>query len=135
MDRSHIKDFDNPFPTPKQHSAGMISVNVPTNKCLCKKLDRLNLTLLEGYPFKSSEAGGLQHDQFIKTPTSQSKWYVLHSDKQASSRSVSYWYKSACLNSSYDWIARFAGLLVHSTNIQPHLPGNPRKSKIIQLHL
>ena len=37
-------------------------MNLPTDDWLCKKFNGLNLTLLEGYPSKSSEAGGLQCD-------------------------------------------------------------------------
>ena len=54
---------DNPFNWPKQHSTSKISVNLSTDKWLNKKLDRLNITLVEGYPSKASEAGGLR-DQF-----------------------------------------------------------------------
>ena len=69
---SHTPDFDNssssandnPFAVPEQLSAGKIAVNLPTDQWICKKkLDRLSLTLVESYPSKSSEAGGLQHDQ------------------------------------------------------------------------
>ena len=73
MGWSHIPDVDsdlsssedNPFATPKQQSTGKISVNLPTDGWLCRKMDRLNLTLVQGYPSRSSEAGGLQKDQFI----------------------------------------------------------------------
>ena len=35
-----------------------------TDDLLCKKLDKLNFTLLESDPSRSSEAGGLQCDQY-----------------------------------------------------------------------
>ena len=70
---------DHRFAAPKQRSTGK---NSPTNEWLCKNLDRLNLTLMEGYHSKSSEASGLQFDQFFKTPRSQINWYGLHSDRQ-----------------------------------------------------
>ena len=89
MGWSHIPEFDYKIlsVSPKL----IIAVNLPNDKWLCKELDILNLTLVVGYPSKSSEAGALQRDQFNKTPRSQSKWYGLHSDMQAISSSVSYW--------------------------------------------
>ena len=62
---------DNPFAALKPQSARKISLNLHTNDWLCKKFHRLNLTLVEGYPSKTSEASGLQCDQFIKTPRSE----------------------------------------------------------------
>ena len=58
QDWSHIPEFksssfsaeDNPFDAPKQQSACKISVNLSTDDWLCKKFDRLNVTLVEGYP-------------------------------------------------------------------------------------
>ena len=58
MEWSHIQDVDsalsgaedNPFVEPKQQPADKISVNLPTNKWLCRKMDILNLTLVQGYP-------------------------------------------------------------------------------------
>ena len=79
MGWSHIPDVDsalsssedNPFAAPKQQPTG--SVNLPTDDWLCRKMDRLKLTLIQGYPSRSSEAGGLQRDQFVKPPKSQVK--------------------------------------------------------------
>ena len=68
----------NPFAGPKLQSICKIAVNLPTDKWLCKKLEKLSLTLVEGYPSRSLDAGGLQSDQFMKTSRSQSKWYGLH---------------------------------------------------------
>ena len=86
MGWSHIPDVDsalsssedNQFAAPKQQPTGKISVNLPTDDWLCRKMDRLNLTLVHGYPSRSSEAGGLQRDQFIKPVKSKVKWYGLH---------------------------------------------------------
>ena len=53
---------------------------------------KLNLTLVEGYPSHSSEAGGLLKDQFVQPGKSQSKWYGLYSDQhKTSSSGVSSW--------------------------------------------
>ena len=51
-----------------QQPVGKISVNMPTDDWLCKKLDKLNLTVVKGYPSRNSDAGRLQHDQYMKTP-------------------------------------------------------------------
>ena len=56
-------------------------MNLPTDEWLCKKLDKLNLALVKGYPSRISEAGGLLRDRFGKTARSQSKWYSLHSER------------------------------------------------------
>ena len=118
MGWSRIPDFDNsssaddsPFTVPKQHSTGTISVNLPTDEWLCKTLDGLNIKLVEGCPSRTSETDGLQCNQFLKIPRSQSKWNGIHADKDASSSSLSYFYnKSAHLNSPYSQIARSSGL-------------------------
>ena len=75
MGWSHVPDVysalanseDNPFAAPKQQPAGKISVQLPTDDWLCRKMDRLNLTLTQGYPSKGSDAGGLQRDQWEKS--------------------------------------------------------------------
>ena len=64
MSWRHIPDIDtiistaddNPFARPKLYPVGKISVNMPTDEWLSKKLDKLNVTLVEGYPSRSSEA-------------------------------------------------------------------------------
>ena len=56
MGWSHIPDIDstssnaedNPFSTPKQQPAGKISVNLPTNDWLCRKMNKLNVILVQG---------------------------------------------------------------------------------------
>ena len=60
MGWSHIPDIDstssnaedNPFSAPKQQPAGKISVNLPTDDWLCRKMDKLSVTLVQGYPSK-----------------------------------------------------------------------------------
>ena len=102
---------DNPFAAPKQPPAGKTSVNLPTDDWLCRKMDRLNLTLVQGYPSRSSEAGGLQRDQFVKHGKSQGKWYGLHPAQYKPSGSVSFWhYEAGKLNSTYSRVARPSGL-------------------------
>ena len=102
---------DNPFPAPKQQPAGKTSVNLPMDDWLCRKMDRLNLTLVQGYPSRSSEAGGLQRDQFVKHGKSQGKWYGLHPSRDKPAGTVSFWHsESAKLNSTYSRVARSSGL-------------------------
>ena len=73
MDWTHIPDIDssaatsgdNPFAVSKLQTPGKVSVPLPTDEWLCKTLNKINLTLVEGYPSHSSEAGGLLKDHFI----------------------------------------------------------------------
>ena len=66
MGRTHIPDMesttstgdDNPFAGPKSQPAGKVFVRLPTHEWLCNKMAKLNVTLVEGYPSRSSEAGG-----------------------------------------------------------------------------
>ena len=50
----HITKFNSASPSaydnPRSQPTGKISVNLLTDDWLCKKLERLNLTLVEGYP-------------------------------------------------------------------------------------
>ena len=96
---------------PKVPVPSKVSVTMATEDCLCKKLSKLNLTLAEGYPTRSSEAGGLMKDQFLRPAKSQSNWYGLFSDPKVDSSSVSTWSTDASkLNSCYSRIARQSGL-------------------------
>ena len=67
MDSSNTASDDNPLSGPKVPVPGKLSVQMPTEDWLCRKLSKLNLTLDEGYPSHSSEAGGLMKDQFLET--------------------------------------------------------------------
>ena len=79
MGWDHIPDIDsgtttsedNPFAGPKPHATGKVSINLPTDEWLCRKMAKLNITLTQGYPPRTSEAGALQRDQFIRPPKSQ----------------------------------------------------------------
>ena len=84
---------------------------MPTEKWLCRKLGKLNLTLVEGYPSRGSEAGGLAKDVFLRPAKSQSKWYGLFSDHKVDPTAVTSWSTDASkLNSSYSRIARHSAL-------------------------
>ena len=113
IDTTTSTSDDNPFAGPRTQPTGKVSVKMPTDQWLCKKMGKLNLTLVEGYPSRSSEAGGLLKDQFIRPARSQQKWYGLASDpqKSASGKSLSSWNTdSAKVNSTYSRIARAAGI-------------------------
>ena len=103
---------DNPFAGPKPHAPGKVSINLPTDEWLCRKMAKLNITLTQGYPSRTSEAGGLQRDQFVRPPKSQQKWYGFHSNPTKDTElSVSSWHTSSSkLNSTYLRIARQAGI-------------------------
>ena len=119
MGWSHIPDIDsaatisqdNPFAGPKTVASGKVLVKMPTEEWLCRKLGKLNLTLVEGYPSRGSEAGGLAKYVFLRPAKSQSKWYGLFSDHKVDPSAVSSWSTDASkLNSSYSRIARHSGL-------------------------
>ena len=92
-----------PVPEP----TGKVSVTLPVDEWLCRKFERLNVTVAEGYPSRNSETGGLLRDQFVKTPRS-SKWYAMHTDKKDSaSATVCDWSPGpAKLNSTFTRVTR-----------------------------
>ena len=65
MDSTASTSDDNPFAGPKTVTPGKVSVKMPTEDWLCRKLAKLNVTLVEGYPSRGSEAGGLAKDVFL----------------------------------------------------------------------
>ena len=106
---------DNPFAGPKTVAPGKVSVKMPTEDWLCRKLAKLNLTLVEGYPSRGSEPGGLAKDVFLRLAKSQSKWYGLHTDVKTDTKAdppqLTHWSTdSSKLNSSYSRIAKYTGV-------------------------
>ena len=97
MSWNHILDIDsgattsedNPFAAPKLRTLGKVSVNLPTDEWLCRKMSKLNITLVQGYPTHTSEAVGLLRDQFVQPPKSQQKWYGFHVNPKDSDQAVS----------------------------------------------
>ena len=106
FDSASSSQDDNPFTGSRSSQTGKVSVKVPVDEWLCKKFEKLNITLQEGYPTRNSETLGLSKDQFIKPPKTL-KWYGMHSDKKDSSRSKVYTWTSepARWNSSFPRIA------------------------------
>ena len=90
MDSTASTSDDNPFAGPKTVTPGKVSVKMPTEDWLCRKMTKLNLTLVEGYPSRGSEASGLAKDVFLRPSRTQSKWYGLHTDPKAESSQISY---------------------------------------------
>ena len=137
MSWNHIPDIDsgattsedNPFAGPKLHTPGKVSVNLPTDEWLCRKMSKLNITLVQGYPTRTSEAGGLLRDQFVCPPKSQQKWYGFHANpSKDSDQSVSSWHTgSSRLNSTYLRIARPAGIATSPPMSRPISQENLRK--------
>ena len=129
MGWDHIPDIDsgtttsedNPFAGPKPHAPGKVSINLPTDEWLCRKMAKLNITLAQGYPTRTSEAGALQRDQFIRPPKSQQKWYGFHPNpKKDTEQTVSSWHTSSSkLNSTYLRIARQAGIATQPPMSRP----------------
>ena len=113
MGWTHIPDIDTNTSNagPKVQTPGRVSVQMPTDHWLCKKLSRLNITLVEDYPSGSSEAGGLLKDQFVPPAKSQAKWYGLYSDHKGDSTAVSSWsFNASRLKSTCLRIAKQAGI-------------------------
>ena len=89
MGWTHISDIDanvssaddHPFAAPKQQPVVKVSVNIPTDDWLCRKM-----APTQGYPSRSFETGGLQRDQHSK---SHVKWYWLYPNQDRQARSVS----------------------------------------------
>ena len=51
--------------TRTQHTS-KVSVKVLVDEWICRKMEKLNVTIQEGYPSHSSETAGLSRDQFVK---------------------------------------------------------------------
>ena len=137
MGWTHVPDIDsgaktsddNPFAGPKLQTPGKVSVNLPTDEWLCNKLSKLNLTLVQGYPSRTTEAGTVQRDQFVRPAKSQRKWYGVHSEpKKDSSSAVKTWNTgSSRINSTYLRIARQAGIASNPPQSRPISQENLRK--------
>ena len=90
-------------------------------------MDSLNLTLVQGYPSRSSEVGGLQRDRFVRLAKSHVKWYGLHPNQDRPAGSVSFLQgDSAKLNSAFSRIARASGLYT-DTNLMHLITGHSQK--------
>ena len=67
--------------------------------------------MTEGYPSRTTKAGSLPMDHFLRPPKPQTKWYGLYSDQQLDPATVTSWHTGpAKLNNSFGRIARKAAL-------------------------
>ena len=120
MDTNTSNADDNLFAGSKVQTPGKVSVQMPTDDWLCKKLSKLNVTLVEGYPSRSSEAGGVLKDQFVRPAKSQAKWYGLYSDHKGNSTAVSSWSSNTSrLNTTYLRIAKQDGIASNPPQSHP----------------
>ena len=121
MGWNHIPTFESDFAEPDKSNnpwkgkqprkPTRISVAMPPDDWLCQKLERLNLTIAEGYPSRAQDSAGLKRDQFVKVPKSQSRWYKMHMIKpdgpHRPGRSVFSWHDSeAKVNSQFRRITK-----------------------------
>ena len=95
---------DNPFAGSRTPHTGKVSVKVPVDEWLCRKFKKLDLTVQEGYPSRSSETAGLTRDQFVKPPKTL-WWICLPPDSTTNFHNLSHqfrtprhgqWTHSAC---------------------------------------
>ena len=97
---------NNPFAGTRVQPTGKVSVKLPVDDWLCRKMSSLNLTIKEGYPTRNTDNTGLLRDQFIKTPR-PSRWYGMHAEKDSESSAVRTWSPDpAKLNHSFSRVAR-----------------------------
>ena len=90
-----------------------VSVKLPVDDWLCRKMEKLNCTITEGYPSRNTETAGPLRDQFVKPPRS-SRWYDKYTDKKDSD--------FPGLRNRQSWIVRSAGLQ-DVVCLLPHPPG------------
>ena len=96
---------DNPFAGARVQPTGKVSVKLPVDDWLCRKMSNLNVTITEGYPTRNTDSTGLLRDQFIKPPLS-SRWYGMHDEKISESSTVRTWSPDpAKLNHSFSRVA------------------------------
>ena len=98
---------DNPFADSQVKPTGKVSVKLSVDNWLCRKMEKLNLTIAENYPLRNTETAGLLRDQFVKTPRS-SRWYDMHADmKDSDAATVCAWSPEPVkFNSAFSRVAR-----------------------------
>ena len=96
---------DNPFASAHVRPTGEVSMKLPVDDWLCRKMSSLNLTLTEGYPTRNTDNTGLLRDQFIKTDRS-SRWYGMHAEKDSESTTVRTWSPDPAKLHSFSRVAR-----------------------------
>ena len=61
---------DNLLASSRAQPTWKVSIQLPVDDWLCRKLEKLNLTISESYSSRNAETAGLLRDQFVKTPRS-----------------------------------------------------------------
>ena len=138
MGWNHIPDLeyspasrtDNPWVGHRSQSVGKVSVLLPPEDWFCRKQENLNFILIEGFPTKSIEPGGLHVDQFLRPPKSQSRWYGIHpaepKDPTQPGKSVNTWPNDAAkINNAFPRICKSS-----ASNSQP--PSGPISQDILR---
>ena len=97
---------NNPWRGKNPKTSSKVSVAMPADDWLCHKLERINLTVAEGYPSRSQEAGGLRTDQLIRTPKPQDKWYPMHKLKTDGPQLFNWHGSEAKLNAQFSRIVK-----------------------------
>ena len=95
------------LPVPEASPPGKSLVKLPVDDWLCRKMEKLNLAVAEGYPSKNTQTAGLLRYQFIKTPRS-SRWYNMQADKKDSDSSAvrSWSLELAKLNNAFSRVSQ-----------------------------
>ena len=122
FDSASSSQDDNPFPGSRTSHTGNLSVKVPV-EWLCRKFEKLNITVQEGYQFRTFQTASLNRDHFVKPPKTL-KWYGVHCEKKDFSRSKVYTWTSepARLNSSFPRIPNHS--LPSAPALQTRLTGH-----------
>ena len=81
FDSASSSQDDNPLAGTRTQQTGKLSVKVPVDDWLCRKFEKLNVTVMEGYLPCSSETTSVNRDQFVKSPKIL-RWYDMFSDKK-----------------------------------------------------
>ena len=75
MGRHQVPEFesvsssdDNPFAGSRVQPTGKVSAKLLVDDWLYKKMDKINLTITEGYPARNTDTACLLKDQFVKPP-------------------------------------------------------------------
>ena len=97
---------DHPFASSRAKPTRKVSVKLPVDDWLCRKMEKLNLTI-EGYPSKNTQTAGLLRDQFVKTPRSSRRYNMQADKKESDSSAANYWSPElAKLNNAFSRVAR-----------------------------
>ena len=84
MGLHQIPDFDSSSSSLELNAfAGSRAQSTRKDDWLCRKLEKLNVTIAAGYPFRKAETALLLRDQFVKMPRT-CQWYDMHTDKKNS---------------------------------------------------